>query len=92
MLKELTNNPIELAPKAAEVRRMETRIRLGEVMPQRGHRIWAVTVATLAVEEATIVERLDGTKGIDVQEGVVYLSALNAGNAVRKIQKVINQS
>lgn len=75
---------------------------VGTLKPKRGHRVYEINISTLEINEATYDEKTDFVLGngkmknskrkkLIMNKDCVYVSALNAKNAIKKINKGIRE-
>lgn len=75
---------------------------VGTLKPKKGHRVFEVNISTLEINEAAYDEKTDFVLGNDkmkkskrkklvMNKDCVYVSALNAKNAIKKINKKIRE-
>src|SRR5690554_6095561 len=75
---------------------------VGSLKIKRGHRVFEVNISTLEINEATYDEKTDFVlsndkmknskrKKLIINKDCVYVSALNAKNAIKKINKGIRE-
>lgn len=75
---------------------------VGTLKPKKGHRVFEVNISTLEINEAAYEEKTDFVlsndkmknskrKKLIMNKDCVYVSALNAKNAIKKINKKIRE-
>ena len=75
---------------------------VGTLKPKRNHRVYEINITTLSIKEAEFETQsdfvmkngkiVDGMKKkIVVNDGCVYVSAMNAENAIKKFNKKIKE-
>ena len=65
---------------------------IGSMVLRKGMKVFAVELETLQAKEAIYkIDLQTGRRQIHRHKGVVYVSAINAKNAVKKVEKAIRK-
>jgi hypothetical protein len=92
-MKELENNNFDPEISIEKRQEQESKIeRVGQLKPQKGHTVFQYNTKTGAITKAVFEEDLPyafgkQNKRIIVEDGCIYVSALNLKNAAKKVAK-----
>lgn len=97
-MQELKNRlPEQLDGKVAEVREVKKQLQLiARITPHKNHTVWECNIKDLTVVEAErkgghilIAGKATKRQGIITRENCIYIPALNAKNARRKMERIM---